>query len=149
MPKRTHGEVKSVNGKRCASTEYRSWQMMKNRCANRKAADYAYYGARGITFDARWARFENFIADMGRKPTPKHTLERVNNSKGYAKDNCIWATRKDQARNRGRYNNCSLERANAIRNLYATGRYYQYEIAAMYGLTQAQVSKVTRNELWA
>lgn len=94
------GEVKYVNGRRVASPEYRSWQMMKNRCLNTNARDYAYYGGRGITLCKRWYVFENFLADMGRRPSPAHTLDRVNSKKGYSKRNCRWATRKEQSRNR-------------------------------------------------
>lgn len=147
---RTHGEVRQINGKRVASPEYMSWQMMKNRCANPRATDYAYYGARGITFDPRWRHFEAFLEDMGRKPTRQYTLERIDVSKGYSKDNCTWATRRAQARNRQKgFHTCSMERADEIRALYATGRHYQYELAARFGITQAHVSQITRNTCWA
>src|SRR5262245_32332545 len=94
------GEVRQINGKRVSTPEYRSWQMMKNRCLNPRATDYAYYGGRGIRIAARWMKFEEFLIDMGRKPTPKHTLERRNNSKHYEKRNCCWALRQIQAQNK-------------------------------------------------
>jgi hypothetical protein len=93
-------EVKTVNGKRTASPEYRSWQMMKNRCLNTNARDYAHYGGRGIKVCQRWLSFENFLADMGRRPTPKHTLDRKNSNGNYNPSNCRWATRLEQTRNR-------------------------------------------------
>ncbi len=62
--------------------------------------DYAYYGGRGITVCKAWLKFENFLADMGRRPTPAHTLERKNANKNYTPSNCVWATREAQARNR-------------------------------------------------
>lgn len=98
--KQTHGEVRRINGKRVATPEYRSWQMMKNRCLNPKARDYPYYGGRGITFCKAWERYENFLADMGRKPTTAHTLERKNVDRNYTPSNCVWATRETQSRNR-------------------------------------------------
>ncbi|MFM7011476.1 MAG: hypothetical protein ACKO0Z_19465 [Betaproteobacteria bacterium] len=98
--RQTHGEVRRVNGKRVATPEYRSWQMMRNRCLNPKARDYAYYGGRGITVCKAWGSFENFLADMGRRPTSVHTLERKNVARNYTPSNCVWATRKEQARNR-------------------------------------------------
>lgn len=95
------GEVQRINGKRIATPEYRSWQMMKNRCHNPKARDYAYYGGRGISVCKRWRdSYANFLADMGRRPTPMHTLDRKNNAKNYTPGNCRWATREEQARNR-------------------------------------------------
>lgn len=91
---------RQIGGKRVASPEYRSWQMMKNRCLNPRATDYAYYGERGITICSEWMEFREFFKDMGPKPTKLHTLERRDNDKNYCKENCLWATRKQQARNR-------------------------------------------------
>ncbi len=99
--KQTHGEVKLVDGRRVASPEYRSWQMMKNRCLNPNAHDYAYYGGRGISIIKKWRdSFEAFLEDMGRRPTPLHTLDRINVNKNYTPSNCRWATRAEQSRNR-------------------------------------------------
>lgn len=98
--KQTHGEVKLVGGKRIATPEYRSWQMMKNRCLNPKARDFQYYGGRGIRIAEVWLQFENFLADMGRRPSSTHTLERLDSDGDYTPANCVWATRKVQARNR-------------------------------------------------
>ena len=98
---KSHGEVVLVQGKRVASPEYRSWQMMKNRCLNPNARDYAYYGGRGITVYKKWvSSFPQFLNDLGRRPTPQHTLERKDSDKGYTPTNCCWATRQEQARNR-------------------------------------------------
>lgn len=97
---KTHGEIQRIDGKRVASPEYRSWQMMRNRCNNPKARDYPYYGGRGITICKRWDKFENFLADMGRRPAAAYTLERKRTNGNYTPRNCIWATRETQARNR-------------------------------------------------
>ena len=98
---KSHGEVVLVQGKRVASPEYRSWQMMKNRCLNPNARDYAYYGGRGIKICKQWVvSFPQFLNDLGRRPTPQHTLERKNSDKGYTPTNCCWATRQEQSRNR-------------------------------------------------
>lgn len=94
------GEIKTTQGKRVATPEYRSWQMMKNRCLNPNARDYAYYGGKGITVCKRWLKFDSFLEDMGRRPSEFYTLDRINPDKGYSKQNCRWATRKEQSRNR-------------------------------------------------
>lgn len=91
---------KLVDGKRVASPEYRSWQMMKNRCLNVKAKDYAYYGERGITVCDTWLEFDDFLRDMGTRPSVDMTLERRDTDVGYCPENCYWATRKEQSRNR-------------------------------------------------
>lgn len=86
------------------STEYRSWQAMKRRCLNAKDSKYDYYGGRGITVCLRWVdSFENFIYDMGNKPTKAHTLDRVNVNGNYGPDNCKWATRKEQRTNQRKH----------------------------------------------
>lgn len=91
---------------------YLTWKGMIGRCSNAEDAGFANYGARGITVCARWvASFEDFLADMGEKPTPEHSIDRIDNDGGYwcgacaecvaagRASNCRWATRAVQARN--------------------------------------------------
>ncbi len=73
---------------------------MRDRCENKNNKAYHRYGGRGISVCTRWKKFKNFYADMGLKPTKKHSLERINNNKGYSKKNCRWATQTEQCRNK-------------------------------------------------
>lgn len=75
------------------------WTQMKQRCQNPNNTSYHRYGGRGIKVCKRWQSFQEFYEDMG-DPPKGLTLERINNSKGYSKSNCKWATCKEQANNR-------------------------------------------------
>lgn len=85
----------------CRKTaEYSAWSHMLRRCADDRHDHWKYYGGRGIGVCERWLRFQNFLADMGPKPSPLHSLDRIDGNSGYEPDNCRWATLKQQARNR-------------------------------------------------
>lgn len=88
------------------SPTYLSWQGMKKRCLDLRHKHYSNYGGRGVTVCDRWMHFENFLADMGKRPAGL-TLERINNDGNYEPSNCKWATWKEQAQNkRSRKNKC-------------------------------------------
>lgn len=92
---KTHGMSKSP--------EYKTWTGMINRCENPSQKCFKHYGGRGIKIHASWRRsFENFLRDVGPKPSPKHELERADNNKGYEPGNVVWATRHEQLRNNRR-----------------------------------------------
>jgi len=85
------------------SSEYKSWCKIKERCYNENDKEYPYYGAIGVTMSDEWRNdFRVFLSDMGMKPDDgkRYTVDRIDNTKGYEKDNCRWATNVAQARNK-------------------------------------------------
>lgn len=80
--------------------EYKIWISMVERCTLPTAQAYKHYGARGITVSDDWMKFENFLRDMGERPFKGASLDRIDNNKGYSKENCRWTTPKVQNRNK-------------------------------------------------
>jgi hypothetical protein len=92
-PHTTNGQ--QVGG--AATLAYRSYNSAKGRCTDVNCKDYKYYGARGIKF--LFTSFEQFFAEIGLRPSPKHSLDRINNDGNYEPGNVKWSTAKEQRNN--------------------------------------------------
>jgi len=125
-----------------ASKTYSSWRAMMGRCNNKNHTDYSFYGAKGITVCLRWNNFENFLEDMGERPT-NTTLDRINGTLGYFKENCRWATPAQQSQNLSS-NKFTKELIEKIRNDPRT----QSAIARDYNTSQGHISRIKGNKVW-
>lgn len=129
------------------SPEYLAWMAARGRCRNPRDARYSSYGGRGIRVCERWASsFENFIADMGPRPSSKHSLDRIDNDGNYEPGNCRWATRSQQMRN---HRGVKLLESDIpfIRHWINKG-YSQPEIAAAFGVNRRTISQINTGVKW-
>lgn len=94
-----HRPRKHVHHGLMDTPEYRAWTGMRRRCHNRRCAEWDNYGGRGIEVCERWDRFLNFLSDMGHRPSPQHSLDRIDMNGHYEPSNCRWATRSEQNQN--------------------------------------------------
>lgn len=116
------------------------------RCTTPSDGSYSRYGGRGITVCERWRQFENFLADMGERPSTGHSIERNDVNGNYEPGNCRWATSVEQHRNR-RATVLEPHEPDQIRWLAGLG-YTHQSIADHFGIKREVVSKVVRNERW-
>jgi hypothetical protein len=136
--------------------EYRAWSYMKTRCCNTDIKSAPRYSGRGIKICDRWLdSFENFYEDMGKKPSPKHSLDRINNDGDYEPSNCRWATWEEQANNNS--NNVkfvidgeTITRANLCKKYGINYSAFRHRIEAGWTLERiisTPIRKISKNKI--
>lgn len=107
------------------TNEYRIWANILQRCYNNKNRAYKWYGARGIKTSSEWLVFENFLKDMGSRPSKKHSVERIDVNGDYCKENCTWILVSKQ--NSNKRNNVKIVSEELIFNsTKECGEYFKY-----------------------
>lgn len=137
-----HGHASNAQGRKATKT-YRTWTSIIQRCTNPNHKHYEKYKDK---LPEEWKLFENFLADMGERPEGM-SLDRIDNSLGYCKENCRWATPTMQQRNKSN-NKVSVELAIQIKELRKQGMYLK-DIAAKFELTESTVKNVIYRGDWS
>lgn len=139
----THGHSTGRN----RSPEYSTWRSMLDRCRNKNCRDYPWYGGRGISVDHSWERsFASFLRDVGPRPGPKYSLDRIDNNGGYYPGNVRWATAAEQSHN-SRACKLTTDDATQIRELRARGVRAK-DVAARFGVTHQNVRHIVIGRTW-
>ena len=123
---------------------HNTWSGMKQRCLDKNHSTYTNYGQRGITIeDDRWLDFENFYEDMGERPEGM-TLDRIDNDRGYCKDNCRWANPVVQSNNRRPSSGTKLTDADVytIFWMFECGGKTKAQIAREFGVARSTISRI-------
>jgi hypothetical protein len=139
----THGMSKS--------TEFYSWDNMIQRCTNPNKNQYNDYGGRGITVYPQWVGkggFAVFIKDMGKKPFPEATIDRIDNNGNYEPSNCKWASRVDQSRNSRNCKIRDMNHANQIRQQFKQGA-SKSQLAQQHGVVYETIRQLIAFETWS
>lgn len=128
---RRYEMVKDINGKKVPQNPlYFTWKNMMRRCYYPQEVTYYMYGAVGVRVCERWHDRRNFFADMPPKPSPKHSIDRIDGTKGYSPDNCRWADIYEQ-------------NGNKRTNVWITLDGVKHHVAEWSRITGIEASKIT------
>jgi hypothetical protein len=119
---------------------------MRGRCLRESHKAYAHYGGRGIGIDPAWDDFAEFMRDMGPRPSPRHSLDRIDNSRGYGPGNCRWATQAQQMQNT-RVTKLTPVSVMCLRVLHGRGAQLSV-LAGAFGVTEATADAAIRRRSW-
>jgi hypothetical protein len=128
------------------STEYASFCSMHARCSTPNNRAWRDYGGRGIVVCARWESFENFLADMGPKPSAEHSIDRIDNDGPYSPENCRWATWHQQQQNR---RNMRMTPVGVLLLRYMARRGTRtVDLAHAFGVSETTATQIARGQRW-
>lgn len=130
--------------RKCFPREYRIWSNMKHRCENSSNSAYRRYGMRGINVCNAWRNsFDTFVTDMGACPSPIHQIDRIDNDRGYSKDNCRWVTSAEN--NRNKY---TVKLTDEIVKKIRTGDVTTQQWSIELGVDKSHLYKIRNNKKW-
>lgn len=129
------------------TSTYHIWLAMRGRCLTKTNPAYKDYGARGITICERWAEFANFLEDMGERPVGL-SLDRRDNTKGYSKQNCRWATSQTQNRNSRNTKLTLLKAIKIVESRRGPNKIKIKDLSIRYGVAICTIHSVIRGETW-
>jgi len=128
--------------------EYEIWSGMKKRCYTKTNASYHRYGGRDITVCDEWKNsFLAFYKDMGKRPTPKHQLDRIKNDGNYEPSNCRWVTPAENVQNRSS-TKMNWFMVRSLRKLSEKKKFSHSELGLIYKITRSQVGLIVNNKTW-
>lgn len=124
----------------CSNPLYNSWHDMKRRCLNPNRKDFMWYGGRGIEVCDKWLKFAGFAEDMLGTYFTGATIDRIDNNKGYCKENCQWSTKSKQQQNRSN-NSGHWKHKKEVDAMHKKGATYK-EIASHFGMSVSTVYNI-------